>query len=82
MQEAPAQTAQQADTKTLLCSSVTASTVRQAVAETLQIAEAGADLVELRLDMLTDFDAERHLKPLLETAQIPKIVTMRPTWEG
>ena len=82
MQEAPAQTVQEANTKTLICSSVTASTFKQAIAETQQIAEAGADLIELRLDLLTDFNVEQHLKPLLETTQTPKIATMRPVWEG
>ncbi len=46
------------------------------------IAEAGADLIELRLDLLTDFDVEEHLERMLKTTDTPKLVTMRPTWEG
>ena len=81
-QEAPAETLPQAHAETLLCTSVTASTFEQAVAEIQQIAEAGADLIELRLDMLTDFQVEQHLQQLLQTTDIPKVVTMRPVWEG
>ena len=82
MQDAAVQTIQQADAKTLLCTSVTASTFDQAVTEIQQIAEAGADLIELRLDMLTDFVVEQHLQQLLATTNVPKVVTMRPVWEG
>lgn len=82
MQNAAVHTTQQAHAKTLLCTSVTASTVEQAVMEIQQIAEAGADLIELRLDMLTDFAVEEHLQQLLATTNVPKVVTMRPVWEG
>lgn len=82
MQDAAVQTIQQANAKTLLCTSVTASTFDQAITEIQQIAEAGADLIELRLDMLTDFVVEQHLQQLLATTNVPKVVTMRPVWEG
>lgn len=82
MQNAAVQTTQQAHANTLLCTSVTASTFEQAVMEIQQIAEAGADLIELRLDMLTDFAVEEHLQQLLATTNVPKVVTMRPVWEG
>ena len=82
VQEAVAETQQQSTSKTLLCSSVTASTFQQALQDIEEIADAGADLIELRLDMLADFSAEEHLKQLLSTAQTPKIVTLRPAWEG
>ena len=82
MQDAAVQTIQQANAKTLLCTSVTARTFDQAITEIQQIAEAGADLIELRLDMLTDFVVEQHLQQLLATTNVPKVVTMRPVWEG
>ena len=82
MQEAAVQTVQQANAKTLLCTSVTASTFAEAVNEIHQIAEEGADLIELRLDMLKDFNVEHHLQQLLATTNVPKVVTMRPVWEG
>ncbi len=82
MQETSAPTIQQTSGKTLLCTSVTASTFEQALDEIRQISEAGADLIELRLDMLTDFNAEKHLQQMLNETDTPKLVTMRPTWEG
>jgi len=82
MQETATQTVQQTNSKTLLCTSVTASTFEQALDEIRMIAEAGADLIELRLDLLTDFDVEEHLERMLKTTDTPKLVTMRPTWEG
>ena len=82
MQDAAVQTIEQANAKTLLCTSVTASTFEEAITEIKQIAEAGADLIELRLDMLTDFVVEQHLQQLLATTNVPKVVTMRPVWEG
>ena len=82
MQEATAQPLQQGTTKTLLCTSVTASTFDEAIAEIHEIAEAGADIIELRLDTLTDFNVEQHLQQLVRTTEVPKIVTLRPVWEG
>ncbi len=82
MQETSAPSVQQSSGRTLLCTSVTASTFEQALDEIRQISEAGADLIELRLDMLTDFDAEKHLQQMLNETDTPKLVTMRPTWEG
>ena len=82
MQETSAPTNQQTSGKTLLCTSVTASTFEQALDEIRQISQAGADLIELRLDMLTDFNAEKHLQQMLKETDTPKLVTMRPKWEG
>ena len=82
MQEAPLQTLPSTQTRTMLCTSVTASTFDQAIAEIHQIAEAGADLIELRLDMLKGFDTQKHLKQLINTTDTPKLVTVRPEWEG
>ncbi|EIE21050.1 aldolase [Coccomyxa subellipsoidea C-169] len=69
-------------------SSVTADTVDGALAEIGEAAHLGADLVELRLDFLTDIDLldptpmlERMLGAC-ETALLPALVTFRPMWEG
>lgn len=82
MQQTAAPTVDQVITKTLLCTSVTAKTFDQALDEIHQISNAGADLIELRLDMLADFNVEQHLQQLLSTTNTPKLVTMRPVWEG
>lgn len=50
--------------------------------------EAGADVIELRLDYLKDLNAEapeEGLKKLIDTSKavgLPAIVTLRPVWEG
>jgi 3-dehydroquinate dehydratase/shikimate dehydrogenase len=78
---------------TLICTSVTATTVRGAVAEIAEAGGAGATAVELRLDFLTDLmdggdsggDPAPALRTLLAAASragLPAIVTFRPAWEG
>lgn len=69
-------------TKTLLCTSLTAPTVSGMLAEADEAMAAGADIVELRIDFLQDFDPERDLAELLGKCPLPSIVTFRPTWEG
>ena len=71
--------------KTLLCTIVTADTVPGALEEIKQAAAARADVIELRADYLTDFDAETDVKRLLDACAavgLPAIFTYRPTWEG
>lgn len=55
------------------------------LAEIKEIASSGADLVELRLDLLRDFDPGRDLDAILDAAKkagLPFIVTCRAGWEG
>ena len=50
--------------------------------------EAGADVIELRLDYLNDLDVaapESTFEKLIGACKaigLPAIVTLRPTWEG
>lgn len=67
---------------TLLCSSLTASTKRGMLDEAREAKNAGADVVELRLDFLEDFDPSRDLEEMIEAFELPCIVTYRPSWEG
>lgn len=55
------------------------SEVDTALAQAARAAEFGADLVEFRIDHLTDTDA---IERLVAGSPIPCIVTCRPTWEG
>jgi 3-dehydroquinate dehydratase/shikimate dehydrogenase len=64
----------------MICVPLTATTVAQAQAE-WPLAEAVADLVELRLDYLSDF-RRADLEPLLAARRKPVIVTYRPRAEG
>ncbi len=67
---------------TLLCTSLTAKTVDGMLAESQEALAAGADIVEIRLDYIENFNPEADLPRLLETCPLPVIVTFRPTWEG
>lgn len=80
MQEQAAPTGVQ--TKTHLCTSLTAPTVDGMLAEAQEALAAGADIVELRIDFLETLDAERDLPRLLSDCPLPAIVTYRPDWEA
>lgn len=67
---------------TYIVTSVTASTVAGFLLEIFEAAASGVDIIELRLDFLTDFDPERDLDTILSASPLPFIVTYRPTWEG
>ena len=64
---------------TRLCVPLFVSDVAQAQRDIAAAAEAGADMVELRVDT---FDDRAQLAGLVDNAVIPTIVTCRPTWEG
>jgi len=67
---------------TLLCSSLTASTKKGMLEEAREAKDAGADVVELRLDFLEDFEPSRDLAEMIKGFELPCIVTYRPSWEG
>src|SRR5215475_4654372 len=66
-----------------VCAVITEPTVEAARAAMRQ-AESCADLFELRLDYLRDFDFDdvERLRPLLENRIIPAIITCRAQSEG
>lgn len=64
---------------TRLCVPIFVNSIEQARRDMASAAEAGADLVELRIDRLTDVD---QIRQLTARTIIPCIVTCRPTWEG
>jgi len=82
-QETPVAVAEAAtDTgKTLICTSITATTMDSFLAEMQEAAATGVDVLELRLDFIKDFDPEQHLAKLMSACTIPYIITYRPTWE-
>ncbi|CAK0754240.1 hypothetical protein CVIRNUC_002282 [Coccomyxa viridis] len=73
---------------TLICTSITATSVETALREIQEVYELGADAIELRLDFLEDLalkDPGPPLKALLgkcKELDRPAIVTLRPEWEG
>ncbi len=76
---------------TLLCVPIFVDSPAQALADAIQAAEHGADLVEFRIDRCFDgstgSDTEdaaliKALQDLIAHAPLPVILTCRPTWEG
>ncbi|XP_074566731.1 bifunctional 3-dehydroquinate dehydratase/shikimate dehydrogenase, chloroplastic-like [Curcuma longa] len=67
---------------TLLCVPLVSKTVEQMVADAAAAKSLGADIVEIRLDHLSYFDAVRDLPLLLRGRPLPALVTYRPKWEG
>lgn len=65
-----------------LCTSLTAPTVAGMLEEAREAVEAGATIVELRVDYLRHFEPEIDLQQLLAECPLPCIVTYRPSWEG
>lgn len=64
---------------TLLCVPIFVHGAEQARRDVALAAEAGADIVELRIDEFTDPD---QVGELLDHLPVPAIVTCRPDWEG
>jgi 3-dehydroquinate dehydratase / shikimate dehydrogenase len=67
---------------THLCVSIFVNDANQAKRDIAAAAEAGADMVELRLDLRDDAFTTESVQELVRTCLIPCIVTCRPTWEG
>jgi 3-dehydroquinate dehydratase/shikimate dehydrogenase len=64
---------------TYLCVAIFVRDETQARRDIALAAEAGADMVELRVDDLPDVEA---ISRLIADGGLPAIVTLRPTWEG
>eukprot|EP00798_Chlamydomonas_sp_ICE-L_P001722 gene1722-33130_t len=65
-----------------ITTSVMGTTVEEFIADMADACASGADIVELRLDFLTDFDTERDLERIMKACTLPYIVTCRAKWEG
>ena len=64
---------------TLLCVPIFVDSAQQAQRDIALAAEAGAEIVELRVDQFSDVPAIQHI---LRQSALPAILTCRPTWEG
>jgi len=67
--------------RTLLAVSITADTAQEMQEQAAKAAQAGADLVELRLDWLGDLSGSA-VRFLLANKPRPAIATIRASWEG
>src|SRR3712207_5607792 len=64
---------------THLCVAIFVKDLDRARSEMAQAAEAGADVIELRVDHQPNAAA---VAEIIRSAPVPVIVTCRPTWEG
>src|SRR3954452_18784925 len=64
---------------TYLCVPIFVSDVSQAQRDIAQAVEAGADIVELRIDGIEDATV---VQSIVGGFDVPFILTCRPTWEG
>lgn len=67
--------------RSLMTTSITATTVEAFLAEMEQASSTGVDVLELRLDFISDFDTERDLLRIMKHSKLPYIITYRPKWE-
>ncbi|XP_054800931.1 bifunctional 3-dehydroquinate dehydratase/shikimate dehydrogenase, chloroplastic-like isoform X2 [Prosopis cineraria] len=67
---------------TLICAPILSDSVDEMLIQMRKAKELGADLVELRLDSLNNFNPPQHLHTLIKQRPLPTLVTYRPTWEG
>ncbi|XP_010438963.1 PREDICTED: bifunctional 3-dehydroquinate dehydratase/shikimate dehydrogenase, chloroplastic [Camelina sativa] len=66
----------------LICAPVMADSIGIMVLETFKAQELGADLVEVRLDWLKDFNPLEDLNTIIKKSPLPTLFTYRPKWEG
>lgn len=66
----------------LICVPLTAKTVKKMLFQLELAKESGADVAELRVDLISGFDAAADLPVLLKDKPLPVIVTPRAKWEG
>lgn len=69
---------------TALCTSITADNVEEAIEEIEEAEKLGADILELRLDMIRNLEEDPSdiLNQLSNKCTKPFIVTCRPVREG
>ncbi|XP_047338252.1 bifunctional 3-dehydroquinate dehydratase/shikimate dehydrogenase, chloroplastic isoform X2 [Impatiens glandulifera] len=67
---------------TLICAPLMADSVDRMVKDMYRAKTSGADVVELRLDSLKNFNPRRDIETLIKSCPLPTLFTYRPTWEG
>lgn len=68
--------------KTLICTSITATSLDAFLQEIQEAQGTGVDVIELRLDFIKEFEPLKDLEQLMAACSLPYIVTYRPKWEG
>ena len=69
--------------RTQICASTHATNLQDALQQSKQAASDGADMLELRLDLLdASFDPDKDLQQLLTGSNLPVIAACRPASHG
>lgn len=66
----------------MVCAPLMAPSVEQLVHDMLIAKSQGADLVEIRLDAIHNFQPHKDLQLLLRNKPLPVLILYRPVWEG
>ncbi|KDO74995.1 hypothetical protein CISIN_1g0071512mg, partial [Citrus sinensis] len=67
---------------TLICVPIMGESVDKMVVDMGKANASGADLVEIRLDGLKNFNPRENIKTLIKESPVPTLFTYRPIWEG
>ncbi|KAF5790684.1 putative 3-dehydroquinate dehydratase, Shikimate dehydrogenase [Helianthus annuus] len=67
---------------TMVCVPLMSHSVEQLVGDMFQAKNEGADLVEIRLDFLKEFDPVKDLRTIVGCRPLPIVVVYRPKWDG
>ncbi|KAE8010114.1 hypothetical protein FH972_006507 [Carpinus fangiana] len=70
------------DRSTLICAPLVAQSVEQMVIDMKQAKAEGADVVEVRLDYIKNFQPRQDLEIILRNKPLPVMIVYRPKWEG
>ncbi|KAK7258766.1 hypothetical protein RIF29_24351 [Crotalaria pallida] len=66
----------------MICGSLTSQTVEQIVSDMYQAKAQGADLVEVRLDYISNLDRHNDLQTIISNKPLPVLLVYRPKQEG
>ncbi|XP_038717846.1 bifunctional 3-dehydroquinate dehydratase/shikimate dehydrogenase, chloroplastic-like isoform X2 [Tripterygium wilfordii] len=66
----------------MICSPLMAQSVEQMVSDMHRAKAQGADLVEVRLDYINNFQPFPDLEIILKNKPLPVLIVYRPKWEG
>ncbi|KAJ0707318.1 putative 3-dehydroquinate dehydratase, Shikimate dehydrogenase (NADP(+)) [Helianthus annuus] len=66
----------------MVCVPLMSHSVEQLVGDMFQAKNEGADLVEIRLDFLKEFDPVKDLRTIVGCRPLPIVVVYRPKWDG
>lgn len=67
---------------TMICAPLMAQSVEQILSNMYQAKAEGADVVEIRLDCINNFQPRKDLEIILKKKPLPVLIVYRPKWAG